>query len=144
MVLLHAAAGGIGLATIVIFWLTTAASELLGGASEIAAVKTGILYGMVVLVPALATAGATGFRLGSGRNDPRVAAKRRRMPVIAVNGLAVLVPCAVFLWSRAAAGAFDKWFVAVQALELAAGALNITLLSLNLRDGLRLTRRLPA
>jgi hypothetical protein len=35
---------------------------------------------------------------------------------------------------------FDGAFVAVQALELLAGALNITLLSLNMRDGLRLRR----
>jgi hypothetical protein len=37
---------------------------------------------------------------------------------------------------------FDALFYAVQALELAAGAVNIALLSLNMRDGLRMTGRL--
>ncbi len=35
-------------------------------------------------------------------------------------------------------GEFDANFYAVQALELAAGAVNITLLGFNLRDGLRM------
>ncbi|HXX85674.1 MAG TPA: hypothetical protein VEN29_17060, partial [Casimicrobiaceae bacterium] len=47
-----------------------------------------------------------------------------------------------FLASKARAGEFDTAFYLVQALELAAGATNITLLSLNLRDGLKLMGRL--
>ena len=58
--------------------------------------------------------------------------------MVAMKTLLVLVPCAVFLQARAAAGMFDGLFYAVQALELVAGALNITLLSLSLRDGLKL------
>jgi hypothetical protein len=38
-------------------------------------------------------------------------------------------------------GEFDTAFYAVQALELAAGAANITLLGLNMRDGLRMKGR---
>ena len=38
----------------------------------------------------------------------------------------------------AATGIFDDWFYAVQGIELAAGASNLALMSLNLRDGLRL------
>ncbi|WP_269933435.1 hypothetical protein [Aminobacter sp. HY435] len=38
-------------------------------------------------------------------------------------------------------GRFDAAFFAVQALELAAGAVNIALLSLNMRDGLALRRK---
>lgn len=45
---------------------------------------------------------------------------------------------------RAQAGQFDTAFFAVQALELLAGATNIALLSLNLRDGLRIATRLKA
>ena len=39
------------------------------------------------------------------------------------------------------AGEFDTAFYAVQALELAAGATNIMLLGLNMRDGLKMTGR---
>lgn len=53
----------------------------------------------------------------------------------------VLVPAAVFLAMRATAGSFDAWFVAVQAVELLAGALNIALMGLNIRDGFRLSGR---
>lgn len=135
---LHPVAGVLALALILGFWLATATSEVLLGHDAVLAVKTGILYAMALLVPAMATVGATGFRLGGRSQAPLVAAKRRRMPVIALNGLLVLVPCALFLQARAAAGTFDGLFYAVQALELVAGALNIALLSLSLRDGLKL------
>ena len=59
-----------------------------------------------------------------------------------LNGVCVLVPCALFLAWKARAGAFDAPFVAVQALELAAGFANLVLIGLNMRDGLRLSGRL--
>lgn len=141
--IIHATAGTLALATISTFWTATALSELFGSHATIATVKTAILYGMVILIPAMATAGATGASLGKGWKLPQVAAKSRRMKVIAANGLLVLLPSAVFLAFRAQAGIFDTSFVLVQVLELLAGAINITLLSLNLRDGLRLRERRP-
>ncbi|WP_234050901.1 MULTISPECIES: hypothetical protein [unclassified Xanthobacter] len=141
---LHPLAGGIAFLTILLFWSSTIAAEAFGDGALVAWVKTAILWGMAVLVPAMVLVGATGFRLGGHSREPRIAAKRRRMPVIALNGLCVLVPCAVFLQARAAAGAFDTIFMAVQALELAAGALNITLMALSVRDGLALAHRHPA
>ena len=135
---IHPIAGALALALILAFWLSTAISELLLGHGAVLAVKTAILYAMALLIPAMATVGATGFRLGGRSREPLVVAKRRRMPVIALNGLLVLVPCAVFLQARAAAGGFDALFYGVQALEFVAGALNITLLALSLRDGLKL------
>ena len=64
------------------------------------------------------------------------------MPVIAANGLLILVPAAVVLDQWAAAGAFDARFYVVQAVELLAGGTNLTLMGLNMRDGLRLSGRL--
>ena len=89
----------------------------------------------------MAAAGATGFRLGGSSRAPVIAAKRRRMMAIAANGLAVLVPSAFFLAARAGAGQFDTAFYAVQAIELTAGAVNLGLMALNMRDGLALTKR---
>lgn len=137
----HAAAGTIALLTICTFWLSTVAVELVGTPGRIAAVKTAILYGMALLIPAMVAAGASGAALGRGMKLPQVAAKARRMKLIAANGVILLLPSAVFLALRARAGSFDGWFATVQAVELAAGAANITLLSLNLRDGLRLAAR---
>ena len=139
----HAFAGALALLTICIFWGATVISELFGDASAIAAVKNGILVGMLVLIPAMAIAGASGFSLGKGWKSQAVERKKRRMKIVAVNGLLVLVPSAVFLAWKAGAGEFDAVFVVVQAIELAAGAVNVTLLALNMRDGLAL-RRKPA
>lgn len=141
MVKVHAAAGGLALAMIATFMTASLVAEIGLGPDGIAAVKRGILWAIPLLVVALATAGASGFRLGRGWRSPTVAAKQRRMPFIAANGLVVLVPAAVFLAARAEAGAFDGAFYLVQAVEIVAGAINIALLGLNFRDGLKLARR---
>ena len=64
------------------------------------------------------------------------------MPIIAANGVLILIPSALFLAAKARTGEFDTSFDLVQALELGAGVTNIMLLGLNLRDGLRLTGRI--
>lgn len=139
--LVHLVAGVVGLLMILSFWSATVASELIGDRAAIVAVKNGVLWGMIVLVPAMAAVGGTGFYLGGRSAAPVVATKRRRMPVIALNGLLVLVPSAFFLAERANTGEFDTAFALVQAIELVAGAANIALMGLNMRDGLRLTAK---
>lgn len=138
----HAAAGMLGLAMICTFWASTVLSELLGAPETVAAVKAAILKGMVVLIPAMIVAAASGRSLASGRSGTAIRAKARRMPMIALNGVLILVPSAVFLALQSSAGNFDAWFCAVQAIELIAGGANVTLMALNIRDGLRLTGRL--
>lgn len=138
---LHPVAGALALATILTFWLSTAITELSGDTEAIRIVKSLIPYGFAILIPAIALAGASGMRLGGKWRSPLVTAKKRRMPFIAVNGLLVLIPSALALRHLALAGDFGPAFYAVQALELAAGAVNIGLLGLNMRDGFRLRRR---
>jgi hypothetical protein len=140
---LHAAAGGVALLTVSCFWISTVAAELTGSAEIIATVKAAVFAGMAVLIPAMIIAGASGFSLGKGWKSPVVQHKKRRMRIIAANGLLVLLPSAYVLAGWAAEGRFDATFIIVQTLELAAGAVNIALLSLNMRDGLAL-RRKPA
>lgn len=138
---IHGIAGALALVCIAIFWTCTVVSELFMSQASVAAVKNGILWAMWVLIPSMATAGASGFALSRHRKGRLVDVKMRRMRFIAANGLLVLLPSAYALASMANVGRFDTVFYAVQALELVAGALNITLLTLNLRDGLRLARR---
>jgi hypothetical protein len=140
--LLHPVAGALALLCIATFWLATVLSEIFASPATIAAVKAAIPWGFLLLIPALAAAGGTGFALAGPRRSRLAAAKLRRMPIVAANGLLILVPAALFLAARAQAGRFDTAFHAVQALELAAGAANIALLALNMRDGLRMTGRL--
>lgn len=139
---IHPLAGATALLTIAVFWLSTVFSEVFGPAAAVVAVKTAIPWGFLVLIPALALAGGTGFALSRGRRVGLAAAKAARMPVIAANGILVLIPAALFLAWKARQGQLDAAFYLVQLLELAAGAVNLTLLTRNLRDGLRMKGRL--
>ncbi len=139
---IHAAAGLIGFLSIATFWSSTAFSELFGSQQMVVAVKTMILNGMVVLIPAMVVVGASGMIMGKRRRDAPAVAKKKRMPIIALNGLLILVPAAVYLQSKAVAASFDMQFYFVQVLELVAGAVNLTLMGLNIRDGLVMTGRL--
>ena len=141
--MIHPVAGALAMLTIAAFWLSTALTELLASQAAVITVKTAIPWGFLVLIPALLAAGGSGFALAKGR--PRVGlvgAKIRRMPLVAANGILILIPSALFLASRARAAEFDAAFYAVQALELTAGAANFVLLGLNMRDGLTMKGRL--
>lgn len=140
--ILHPVAGATALLTILTFWISTALVELFADAAAITLVKTLIPWGFAILVPAMAAVGFSGNRLGRTWRGRLVAAKTRRMPFIAANGVLILIPSALYLSFKAQAGAFDTAFYAVQSLELIAGAVNIALLMLNMRDGLRLSGRM--
>lgn len=139
--IIHPIAGGVATLMIATFLLSTAVSELLLSEAAIAAVKTAIPWGFLLLVPALAATGGSGFLLSQGRRQGLVGAKLKRMPLIAANGLLILIPAALFLASKARAGEFDMAFYGVQIVELIAGATNIALLGLSIRDGAKLSRR---
>ncbi len=139
---LHGIAGVVAGLIILTFWGSTLVVELGGETAAIVAVKTAIAWGLLLLIPALAVTGASGVRLARGRTDAPVRAKRARMPLIAGNGLLILVPAALFLAWKAQQGALDTAFYAVQAVELLAGAVNLVLIGRNVRDGLRVTGRL--
>lgn len=139
---LHALAGGLALLLVALFWLSTVVAELFLEPAAVAAVKRGVLYGVGVLIPLLILSGASGVRLDKGRGGRLGRAKLRRMRLIAVNGACVLLPSAVYLERKAALGVYDGAFAAVQIAELAAGLLQLILLGLNVRDGLRLSGRL--
>lgn len=139
---LHGVLGTIALLCVVAFWTSTVVSELFLGQAAVAAVKDAVLTGMWILIPSMAAAGASGFSLARERRGRLVDVKARRMRIAAANGLLVLLPSAYVLASWAAAGRFDGAFLTLQGLELAAGAVNVTLLGRNLLDGLRLAGRL--
>jgi hypothetical protein len=140
--IIHPVAGTIALLTIATFWLSTAVSELFASPAAVIAVKTAIPWGFLLLIPALIAAGGSGFAVANGRQAGLVGAKRRRMPLIAANGILILIPSALFLAFKAKAAEFDTGFYAVQVLELIAGAANITLLGLSMRDGFKMKGRL--
>ncbi|WP_422040029.1 hypothetical protein [Roseibium sp.] len=138
----HAIAGGIGFLMVFLFWTSTVISEVFASHESVAAVKGLILVGMLVLVPAMAIVGSSGMAMGRRRKDALTQAKKKRMPIIALNGLLVLVPVAWVLAQKAAADEFDGTFYVLQGVELIAGAANLAMMGLNIRDGLKLTGKL--
>lgn len=132
---IHPIAGVIGFLTILTFWTSTVYTELFGTHATIATAKGMILSGMFILVPAMVVVGASGMSMGSRRKDAPARAKKKRMPFIAANGLLILLPLAFYLESKASIGAFDTTFYILQAIELIAGATNLFLMGLSIRDG---------
>jgi hypothetical protein len=136
---LTAAVGAITVITA--FLAVSAVTELAGSPGEIRAVRQGIMLALPLLIACLATAGLTGRRLAGRSRSAVVRAKKLRLAAAAVVGLAVLVPCALFLAHLTAAHVAGPATTALEATELAFGSLNLSLLALNLRDGLRMRRR---
>jgi len=142
---IHFIAGILATLTIATFFTSTIIVELFGSNDAVATVKSLIVMpGLFILVPAIAATGGTGFALSKSRKGKLVQVKQKRMPFIGANGVLVLIPCAVFLDRWASADTFDTTFYIVQAIELVAGATNLTLMSMNIRDGLRMSGRLRA
>ncbi len=141
--IIHRTAAIVATLCIAVFFSSTLMVELLGSQDLIATVKSLIVFpGLFVLVPALAITGGTGFSLAGQRKGGLINSKKKRMPIIAANGLLILLPSAIYLDRLAAAGSFETAFYAVQGLELVAGAINLVLMSLNVRDGLKLSKRM--
>lgn len=139
--LLHPIAGTLALVTVAAFWISTVLGEVFGSQALVVTIKETIPWGFLILIPALAAAGGTGFKASRGARAGLVGAKAKRMPFIALNGILVLIPAAFFLSYKAQSGDFDTSFYVVQGLEIIAGAANITLLGLNMRDGMKLRGR---
>jgi len=140
---LHLIFSTLALLCIATFFLSTICVEVIGSRHLIASLKQLIVSpGLWILVPAIIATGASGVLMSRKRQGRLVALKKKRMPFIAANGLLVLMPCAIVLNQWASAGSFDTRFYFVQLIELIAGATNIALMGLNMRNGLRLSGRL--
>jgi hypothetical protein len=147
----HFVAAILATITIARLFASTALVEAFGTHGAVARLKSLVVMpGLFILVPAIAATGGTGFalsrgwqaRLVRGWQGRLVGRKKRRMPLIAANGLLVLMPAAILLDRWASAGAFDARFYVVQAVEHLAGATNLVLMGLNVRDGLVLSGRI--
>ena len=138
----HAIAGGLAMSIIAIFWISTIFSELFMDATTVAMVKHAIVMGLFLLVPCMAATGGTGAALSGMRKGTLLDRKKKRITIIGANGLLVMIPAAIFLDDKAAAGEFDVAFYLVQGAELIIGIIQISLMAMNFRDGLRLAGKL--
>ncbi|MCW8929989.1 MAG: hypothetical protein OQL19_07120 [Gammaproteobacteria bacterium] len=138
--LIHKTAAIIATLCVITFLLSTIISELFFNTEVIAQVKRLIVMpGLIILIPAIALTGATGFSMAQNAKGGLIGKKRKRMPFIGANGVLILVPSAIILNHWASIGQFDMTFYLIQCLEIFAGAINITLMSLNIRDGRKMT-----
>ena len=141
--LVHRTAAIIATLCIGAFFISTIIAELFGNSAMVAIVKDLIVMpGLFILLPAIAITGATGFALAAQRKAGLIDKKKKRMPFIGANGILILLPAAIYLDHLASNGNFGMSFYWVQGLELIAGGINLTLISLNIRDGLKLSGRL--
>lgn len=141
--IVHRLAAVVALLIVATFWLSTLVSELFLDPAAIAAVKHAIAaYGLAALVLAMAATSASGFALAKARKGRLLECKKKRMLILAINGLLVMIPAALFLDHKAAGGRFDAAFYTIQVIELLVGLVQLGVLGLNLRDGLMLSGRL--
>lgn len=137
---IHLLAAVVATLCIAVFFISTIIVELFGSLDMIAVIKFLIVTpGLFILIPAMVIVAGSGFSLGKSRKGRLVNVKKKRMPFIALNGLFILTPCAIFLSIWATSGIFDTTFYIVQGIELVAGAVNLVLMGLNMRDGLKMT-----
>ena len=138
----HLIAGLLATLTIAAFFLSTVIAELFGTQGAMATVMRLIANpGLLILVPTIAVTGSSGFSLSKSRPGRLAQAKQKRMILIAANGLLILIPSALFLDRWASVGVLDRTFYWVQGVGLLAGAVNLTLMGMNIRDGLKMSGR---
>jgi len=140
--LIHRIAAFTAFLCIATFFLATLIVETFATLETVTHLKSLIVWpGLFILVPAIAITGASGFLLAQSRKGKLVQLKQKRMPFIGINGVFILIPCAIFLDRWASIGNFDNTFYTVQGIELIAGAINLTLMMMNIRDGFKMSGR---
>ena len=77
------------------FFTSTVFVELFGDQQAIVAVKTYISYAIWAVVPLMAAAGITGAKMAPKVKKGPIAAKKKRMPFVAMNGVLILLPAAI-------------------------------------------------
>ena len=141
--IIHPIAGTLAMLIIATFWTTTTISELFLSVSAIVAVKHYIAYyGIACLAVCMAMTGGTGNFLGKARKGRLITDKQKRMKIIALNGIFIMLPSAIFLNYKASSGQFDTIFYVVQVIELMVGIVQLTLLGKNFQAGLKMSGRL--
>ncbi|WP_257449088.1 hypothetical protein [Archangium lipolyticum] len=139
---IHAILGTTALLFISSFFMTSSIVELSGRTDWILAAKRYIAYALVFVFPCMIATAAVGRSLAANRESALIQKKQARMRFIAANGLLVLTPLAIALYMLALRGSFGPLFMVLQLVELMAGATNIYLLTLMMRDGFHLSGRL--
>lgn len=141
LIRIHIAATVIATLTIANFFTFSLIAEIIGDADFIKQVKTVILYCLPILIIAMPMLALSGKRLAGKSRNPIVVQKQNRMKLVAVNGI-FLISLAIYLYYHANFKNIDTTFFTVQGIELLLGAINLSLMGLNIRAGMRLAGKI--
>ncbi|MDF9800169.1 hypothetical protein OKW21_005432 [Catalinimonas alkaloidigena] len=136
---IHCIMAVLAMLTIVSFFASSLVAELSGNEAIIIKVKTYIFYALLLMIIFMPALGLSGKLLAGKSHHLLIQQKMRRVKLIVLNGI-VLVSLAILLYIRASNANIDDIFQALQLTELLLGGMNIYLMSLMIRDGLKLSR----
>lgn len=137
----HIVATAVATLTISCFFTFSLIAEILGEPLFIQQVKTGILYGLPIMLIAMPILGLSGKKLAGNSKNPLVLNKMKRMKMVALNGV-ILISLAIYLYYHAIYKSIDTTFLYVQIAELVIGGINLALIGTNIRAGMQLSGRL--
>jgi len=140
LVIIHKTSALTAFILIATFFSSSLFVDMFASQQAVVMVKTNIFYGVWLLIPLMAITGITGVKMAPKVTSGPIASKKKRMPFVAANGLLVLLPAAYILKNLALEGEFNSFFYFVQTIELLAGFINLSLMSLNIRDAFRLKK----
>lgn len=136
--IIHKTAAILAFILITSFLTSTIIADLLSTPEQIAQVKSTILMFIPGLILAMMATGISAKKLYSSALKGVFKVKQSRMKIAAINGTFILLPAAIVLAKWSALGQFDGLYWTVQILEIIAGMTNLTMIGLNIRDGIRL------
>jgi len=140
LVIIHKTSALTAFILIATFFSSSLFVDIFANQKAVVMVKTNIFYGVFLLILLMAITGITGLKMAAKVTSGPIASKKKRMPFVAANGLLVLLPAAYILKDLALEGEFNSVFYFVQTIELLAGFINLSLMTLNIRDAFRLKK----
>lgn len=140
LIKIHIICTAIGGLTLLSFFTSTLVSELLHDYDLIRNVKKTILWFLPLILITMPLIAFSGIRLAGKSKSPIYIKKLNRMRIIAFNGI-FLIFLAIYLFIKSRTGEFDNFFWIAQILELLLGAINLTLIILNIKLGFDLKGR---
>lgn len=140
IVRIHIFATIIAMLTISSFFSFSLIAELMGDHLFIQRVKTVILYALPILIISMPMLAVSGKKLAGNSKNPLITKKMKRMKFIAFNGF-ILISLAIYLYYHTNYKVIDNTFLYFQIAELLFGAINLSLMGMNVKDGLKLSGR---
>jgi len=140
LVTIHTGASALALLTVITFFTSTVIIEISGSVEQMASLKEQIFFALPLMLVAMPLVGISGKKLAGKSRAPLVQRKLRRMKFMAINGF-ILIILASLLYFLSRDFRLDARFYLLEVLELLLGGVNISLMMLSVRDGMRLSGR---